>query len=778
MSHSEKSLEFIEKLKAKGRYNKNYDYSQIDYVNSKTKLIVIDNNYKTTHLITPDSLMNGVKCSIKNAVDKSDYIIQRFIEVHGDKYNYSEVNYKKEQVKVKIICSIHGSFSQIAKSHISGSGCPRCKGKGLSLEEVINQLEEVHNGKYDYSKLEFKSQRDKGIIICSEHGEFEQSISKHKAGDGCPKCSGFNKTTDEFIIESRRKFGDKFDYSRARYVNATKMIEFRCIEHDYTFFQTSNNHLNSDYPCEYCEREYKKSLYSMGLNEFKQRMIAAHGDVFSFENTRYVNQKTKIKIQCRKCNSPISSYPQTLINGVGCGTCYELKKRQEYSAEKLKEINKYVKKLGGKCLSNNYENNMTNLQFECKKGHVFMESWADVKYSMRWCKECAPNRLIGETLTRMILEHLLGYQMPSSYIKSMQGLQLDGYNSKHNVAFEYQGYQHYTKGSFFHTSKKDFKAQQTRDTTKKLLCKENGITLIEIFEFKNIRNNRIPLFYEQVVEQLKYLGINYNKSPYVPDLVKLYQGRESNLYKRAKEKVESSGGSIQTYIGSESIHFFTCINGHKVKKRLSVIARNGANCPTCNSIEKYNLMKSIIEKRGGTLIDKSLKSRGYSNKYSWICDKGHKRESKGAYLVQGHWCVECQRENQIIRLDKTELNQFKKDVTSGKMHAQGIRKKYDLGLGVYYKILKRHKLKPKYLPQDRQNQKKRTKGAILQLDPETLKILKKYAFLEDVKRDKDNKFRPENIRFQMKKGRPAYGYYWCRESEYTELLKVFKDKNE
>ena len=176
----------------------------------------------------------------------------------------------------------------------------------------------------------------------------------------------FNKTTDEFIIESRRKFGDKFDYSRARYVNATKMIEFRCIEHDYTFFQTSNNHLNSDYPCEYCEREYKKSLYSMGLNEFKQRMFAAHGDVFSFENTRYVNQKTKIKIQCRKCNSPISSYPQTLINGVGCGTCYELKKRQEYSAEKLKEINKYVKKLEGKCLSNNYENNMTNLQLNVK----------------------------------------------------------------------------------------------------------------------------------------------------------------------------------------------------------------------------------------------------------------------------------------------------------------------------------------------------------------------------------------------------------------------------
>jgi hypothetical protein len=418
---------------------------------------------------------------------------------------------------------------------------------------------------------------------------------------------------------------------------------------------------------------------------------------------------------------------------------------------------------------------MTNLQFQCDKGHTFMESWSDVRDSMRWCKECAPNRHVGETLTRMILEHLLGYQMPSSYIKSMQGLQLDGYNSKHKVAFEYQGYQHYTKGSFFHSSKKDFKAQQTRDTTKELLCKVNGITLIEIFEFKNIRKYRIPLFYEQVVEQLKYLGIKYDKSPFVPDLVKLYQGRESNLYNRAKEKVERSGGLIETYIGSESLHFFTCLNGHKVKKRLSVIARNGANCPTCNSIEKYEAMKAVVEKKGGRLIDKSLKLRGYSNKYSWICDKGHKRQSKGAYLVQGHWCVECQREDQIVKLSKAQLKHFKADVLGGKMHAKDIMKKYDLGTGVYYRILKKHGLKPNYLPHDRQKQKKRTKGAILQLDPETFNILKKYHFLEDVKRDKDNKFRPENIRFQMKRFRPAYGYYWCKESDYESYLKTLNE---
>ncbi len=774
MAYSKKALEFIEKLKSKGMYDENYDYSRIDYINTKTKLIIIDKSYQTSHLITAESLMNGVKCCMRNASDKSQYVINQFKIVHGDLYDYSQVKYIKEQVKVTIICSEHGAFLQAVKSHISGSGCPKCKGRGFSNNEVIEQLVKVHNGKYDYSKLVFKSQRNKGIIICPEHGEFQKEITKHKFGEGCPKCGGFNKTTDEFIKESKRKFGDKFDYSKTQYINAKKMIEFRCVEHDHTFFQTSNKHLYSEDPCEHCMGQNRRERLSDG---FMQKMITAHGDVFSFEYSKYVNQKTKIKIQCKQCDDIITSIPLTLINGVGCERCYDLKKRKEYSIEKLKEINRYVKKLGGKCLSDTYINTLTNLRFQCKKGHIFTESWSDVKNSMRWCKECAPNRYVGETLTRMILEHLLGYQLPSRYIKSMEGLQLDGYNSEHKVAFEYQGYQHFTKGSFFHKSKKDFNTQQNRDTTKKLLCEENSITLIEIFEFKNIRKSRIPFFYKKITEQLRNLGIKYNKSPFTPDLVKLYQGRESSLYKRAKVKVESMGGSIQTYIGSESKHIFTCVNGHRVNKHLSVIGKNGANCPICNSIEKYEALKVLIESKGGKLIDKSLKSRGYSNKYSWICDKGHKRASKGAYLIQGHWCVDCQIADQTTKIHPNKLSQFKKDVLSGKKYAKDIMKKYDLGTGVYYRILKKHELKPNYLPQDRQKQKKRTKGAILQLDPKTFKILKKYPFLEDVKRDKDNKFGPEGIRFQMKRYRPAYGYYWCKESDYVQYLKTLNELN-
>lgn len=120
----------------------------------------------------------------------------------------------------------------------------------------------------------------------------------------------------------------------------------------------------------------------------------------------------------------------------------------------------------------------------------------------------------------------------------MEGLQLDGYNETHKIAFEYQGYQHFTDNSHFHKSNKRFEEQLKRDQYKKVLCKQNGIILIEIFEFKTIRSGRIKLFFEQVKEKLRELNIAYNNAPFDLDLIELYRGKKSELYELAKEVVE------------------------------------------------------------------------------------------------------------------------------------------------------------------------------------------------------------------------------------------------
>ena len=97
---------------------------------------------------------------------------EQFIEdakkVHGDRYDYSLVDYVNSRTKVKIICQEHGIFEQEANSHISSKqGCPLCKG-GIKMTEnnFINIASDIHNNKYDYSMVDYINSHKKVKIIC------------------------------------------------------------------------------------------------------------------------------------------------------------------------------------------------------------------------------------------------------------------------------------------------------------------------------------------------------------------------------------------------------------------------------------------------------------------------------------------------------------------------------------------------------------------------------------------------------------------------------------
>ena len=61
-----------------------------------------------------------------------------------------------------------------------------------TTEIFIEKAIEVHGNKYDYSKVNYRGSKEKICIICPKHGEFWQYPSKHLLGDGCAKC-GFDK---------------------------------------------------------------------------------------------------------------------------------------------------------------------------------------------------------------------------------------------------------------------------------------------------------------------------------------------------------------------------------------------------------------------------------------------------------------------------------------------------------------------------------------------------------------------------------------------------------
>ena len=195
--------------------------------------------------------------------------------VHGDKYDYSKVKYHNIDKKVCIICPEHGEFWQTPYHHLNGCGCQKCVGQGKTTEDVVEEFKKIHGDKYDYSKVEYTNSLKKVCIICPEHGEFWQSPTNHLNGCGCPKCSNVkHKTTNEFIKESRTVHGDKYDYSKVEYVNAHTKVCIICPEHG-EFWQTPNKHLLG-HKCPKCsesiiEKEIRVLLDKEGIKYVKEK---------------------------------------------------------------------------------------------------------------------------------------------------------------------------------------------------------------------------------------------------------------------------------------------------------------------------------------------------------------------------------------------------------------------------------------------------------------------------------------------------------------------------
>lgn len=166
---------------------------------------------------------------IGSAIDKTDFIIRKFIAIHGNKYDYSLVNYIGAEDKVRIVCPLHGEFSQTPNSHMHRNGCMECgreksnDAKRFSLDFFINRANEKHGYKYDYSLVEYVESVKKVIIICPLHGEFKQVANSHLQGCGCPKC-GFEHMGE---INSMNPTG----WSRSEWIKTSaKSKKFDCFK--------------------------------------------------------------------------------------------------------------------------------------------------------------------------------------------------------------------------------------------------------------------------------------------------------------------------------------------------------------------------------------------------------------------------------------------------------------------------------------------------------------------------------------------------------------------
>ena len=156
----------------------------------------------------------------------TEEFIQKAQTVHGNRYDYSKVEYVNKKTKVCIVCSKHGEFTQSPQKHLSGQGCIKCHHTSLSKrfnlgrERFIEKAMAVHNGFYDYSAVEYINSHTHVQITCPIHGAFPQDPASHLKGHGCPICAGIEngkrkrKWTYEKCQEEAKKYKTKSEFAK------------------------------------------------------------------------------------------------------------------------------------------------------------------------------------------------------------------------------------------------------------------------------------------------------------------------------------------------------------------------------------------------------------------------------------------------------------------------------------------------------------------------------------------------------------------------------------
>jgi very-short-patch-repair endonuclease len=223
--------------------------------------------------------------------------IEEALKIHGELFDYSEVEYKNYSSNVRIICRQHGIFEQRAGHHLQGSGCSKCSNTyHYSTDEWVSKAKlRFGEDRFDYSKVIYKHALSDVIIICKTcHNEFTQTPSHHMESTiGCDWCRKTHMyTTQEWIRQSQIMHSDTYDYSKSVYKKAKDPISILCKIHG-EFNQSASDHLKGA-GCSKCAGKYSPTT-----EEFIAKAKQIHGDLYDYSNTVYKHAMKKIIITCK-----------------------------------------------------------------------------------------------------------------------------------------------------------------------------------------------------------------------------------------------------------------------------------------------------------------------------------------------------------------------------------------------------------------------------------------------------------------------------------------------
>jgi Zn finger protein HypA/HybF involved in hydrogenase expression len=436
----------------------------------------------------------------KGSVPPNKITWEKFLEkarsTHGLKYEYKEPEkwFGMANTKVEILCKEHGWFIQSARVHADwGQGCPKCAGKGFTLEEQIQRAVGIHGDKYDYSLVtlaDIKGAFTKVKIICKKHGKvFEQAWSSHLSGYGCPICG--HEVTGQankvrlslglqgLIRKAQRIHGSRFDYSVSSGTSFWEVSSFKCVKHSKIFERSWGDHFRLlSGGCPVCE-----SLGKITKEEWVSRFLVSHEVLYDYTLLPdEIKGSDRVQIRCPEGHLfvQVVSYH---ANGEGCPVCGgKLPLGLEGFIARSKETHgdryDYSKVV--------WKNVHEKVEIVCPKHGSFWQVPYSHYYNGCSCPDCAREewqskgeKYLGDWLTSHgfnVVPMYRGHGLKFPWGK--KPFELDLYLPDQKVAFEYDSpmFHSVVDTSLSEAKPQNYHSEKTR------LCAEAGIRLYHIWE--------------------------------------------------------------------------------------------------------------------------------------------------------------------------------------------------------------------------------------------------------------------------------------------------------
>jgi len=436
--------------------------------------------------------------------------------VHGNKYDYSKVDYETSQKNVIIICKEHGEFTQKTNNHLLGKGCSKCAGRHQpTSDEFIVQAKQIHGeNTYDYSRVIYKDCKTNVRIICPKegHGEFLQAPSTHYKG-GCPICGRestkmkLSKTQDAFICDATKIHGeDKYDYSQVVYENCKSIVTIICHKEGHgQFDQMAQVHLTGA-GCPKCGGCYKRNR-----EEFIQDAKQIHGDAYDYSQVEYKTCKDHVIIVCQKDgHGSFNVTPDSHINNKsGCKHCY-----YQRTAERMSDTQEEFVEKANNVHGDTYDyskvvyiDSQQKVVIICKKHDEFLQAPSSHIQGIG-CPFCT-NKTEGILHSRIKTVYpTIVPQFRADWCKKQMRLPFDFCIEEYKIIIELDGAQHFRQVRNWTSPEEQLK----NDIYKQNCANDNGYSVIRLLQ-EDVFYNKYNWFSE-LCQTINYVIVSGNVENY------------------------------------------------------------------------------------------------------------------------------------------------------------------------------------------------------------------------------------------------------------------------